>query len=608
MKTSSFLRNVEMLAVAACAAILIVSPRPAQAALVPVTTGLVLQLDASDIDADGQPDISQGVPPFINGQTIPQWRHLSGNNHATNFVNAVLPLYVTAQFHGNPVVRFDGVNDRLEFPAVTAQTIIILQRARTGTPLSSVKGLDELIGNAADQGIRRDQLTPSRGWHGLPGNVNNGDFTFPGGSQFFVDGVATDADAPDTFRTISAIRNGSTVSVTRLGSYTGNTRQYNADYAEVLVYNRALTTQERQDVETYLATKWATTIEGPPVAPLITTQPTGGTVAETVPFSFIVGTPNAAATYQWRRNGTAIPGATSASYSLNAAMASDAGTYTVVLAHPSNPALSVTSNPAILIVTPPRTEAVLVPVTTGLVLQFDASDVDADGTPDISQGVPPFSNGQTIPQWRDLSGNNNHATNFVSGVLPLYVTAQFHGNPVVRFDGVNDRLEFPSVSAQTIIILQRARSGPGLSGLDELIGNASDQGIRRDGGTGAIGWRGLPGNVNGGDFTSPGGSQFFVDGVGTDADAPDTFRTISAIRNGGTLSVARLGSYTGEARQYNGDYAEVLVYNRALTTPERQEVEAYLTDKWGTTILKVPDTLVITAVSYDANNDRLTLK
>jgi Concanavalin A-like lectin/glucanases superfamily/Immunoglobulin domain len=91
----------------------------------------------------------------------------------------------------------------------------------------------------------------------------------------------------------------------------------------------------------------------PLTPPQITTGPVGGTVAEGSDFAFSVvatGVP----TYQWRKGGNPITGATSASYSLSNVKLTDAGTYTVVLANASG---SVTSTPAILSVTPGPTYA-----------------------------------------------------------------------------------------------------------------------------------------------------------------------------------------------------------------------------------------------------------
>ncbi|OHE89066.1 MAG: hypothetical protein A3G75_16625 [Verrucomicrobia bacterium RIFCSPLOWO2_12_FULL_64_8] len=87
---------------------------------------------------------------------------------------------------------------------------------------------------------------------------------------------------------------------------------------------------------------------GGSVAPTITTQPTSQTVTAGSNASFSVaasGTP--APTYQWKKDGTDISGATSSSYSITGVQASDAGNYTVVV---TNIAGSATSNTATLTV------------------------------------------------------------------------------------------------------------------------------------------------------------------------------------------------------------------------------------------------------------------
>ncbi len=87
------------------------------------------------------------------------------------------------------------------------------------------------------------------------------------------------------------------------------------------------------------------------IAPSITSQPASQTVKAGATVTFTVtayGTP--APTYQWRRDGGAISGATGASYVINGVTADAAGTYTVVVA---NAAGSVTSVGAVLTVNVP---------------------------------------------------------------------------------------------------------------------------------------------------------------------------------------------------------------------------------------------------------------
>jgi len=100
-------------------------------------------------------------------------------------------------------------------------------------------------------------------------------------------------------------------------------------------------------------------------APSITTHPTGLTVCAGSPASFsVVATGTAPLAYQWRKNGTDIPGATSATYAIAQAAGADAGDYDVVVTNacgsaPSNVApLAVNDVPAIT--TQPMSRAVCV--------------------------------------------------------------------------------------------------------------------------------------------------------------------------------------------------------------------------------------------------------
>jgi hypothetical protein len=86
----------------------------------------------------------------------------------------------------------------------------------------------------------------------------------------------------------------------------------------------------------------------PSAGPTITTQPASQTVAAgaTVTLSVAV-LANPAPTYQWRKNGTLVPGATGSTLTIPNAQAGDAGSYTVVI---SNLAGLVTSSPAVVTV------------------------------------------------------------------------------------------------------------------------------------------------------------------------------------------------------------------------------------------------------------------
>lgn len=95
----------------------------------------------------------------------------------------------------------------------------------------------------------------------------------------------------------------------------------------------------------------------PDVAPTISNQPLSQTVTAGANVTFSVNaTGHPAPTYQWSRNGSAISGATSPTYTIASAQTSDAGNYTVTV---TNRAGSITSNTATLTVnsaTPPPTQ------------------------------------------------------------------------------------------------------------------------------------------------------------------------------------------------------------------------------------------------------------
>jgi hypothetical protein len=75
-------------------------------------------------------------------------------------------------------------------------------------------------------------------------------------------------------------------------------------------------------------------------APTITSQPAALTVNSGTRATFLVGASGTSVSYQWYRNGTAIPGATDARYTIPVATTNDAGAYTVTA---KNTAGSVTS-------------------------------------------------------------------------------------------------------------------------------------------------------------------------------------------------------------------------------------------------------------------------
>ncbi len=127
------------------------------------------------------------------------------------------------------------------------------------------------------------------------------------------------------------------------------------------------------------------TVNAATTAPTITTQPSGATVTAGASVTFtVVASGTAPLSYQWYKGGSAIGGATSATYALVTTQVSDSGSYSVAIV---NSAGSVTSNAVTLTVnaaaTAPSitTQPAGTSVTTGASVTFT---VVASGTAPLS--------------------------------------------------------------------------------------------------------------------------------------------------------------------------------------------------------------------------------
>ena len=97
---------------------------------------------------------------------------------------------------------------------------------------------------------------------------------------------------------------------------------------------------------TVIAGQYLSPYSSAAVAPSITTQPPAyHSLSAGQPFNLSVVATGTSLTYQWRKDGRSIAGATGSTYVKASVTALDAGTYTVVV---SNAVGSVTSNPALL--------------------------------------------------------------------------------------------------------------------------------------------------------------------------------------------------------------------------------------------------------------------
>src|SRR5882762_7297868 len=130
---------------------------------------------------------------------------------------------------------------------------------------------------------------------------------------------------------------------------------------------------------------------GPP--PVITVQPQSqnAPLLGIVTFS-VTATSGTTMTYQWYKNGVAIPGATSSSYTILTVLGSDAGAYTVKV---TNAGGSVMSDTAYLNIPPPPTIISQPQSQTVLVGQSASFLVTASSS--LSMSYQWYFNGASLP-------------------------------------------------------------------------------------------------------------------------------------------------------------------------------------------------------------------
>jgi hypothetical protein len=235
--------------------------------------------------------------------------------------------------------------------------------------------------------------------------------------------------------------------------------------------------------------------------------------------------------------------------------------------------------------------------TSGLLYNLDASaGVTADGSNKVSSWQSQFATTPTFTQ----------ATTAKQPTLFAGTAGTINGLPYIRFDGDisgnsggiapnADELIYATSSApRTVFIVNRLNANTGFAAIWGSEG--ADTGIRRV--SAGTSWS-HPGNAN--DFTNTG--SFFVNGDTNLAVGTNTWHIVAATTGASpTYAQTSIGDYfrsgTVTPRSFNGDIAEVVVYNRVLSAAERQAIELELGEKYG--IAVVPEPAGLTAFAAAA--------
>lgn len=228
---------------------------------------------------------------------------------------------------------------------------------------------------------------------------------------------------------------------------------------------------------------------------------------------------------------------------------------------------------------------------------------------DAANSFSRFSNGQAITQWIDRSSNRLVGTALNS---PTYQTNVLNGLPVIRFNGVNQYINFGNVlnlgtNAITLFFVAKFAINPG-----NQVGMIGKSSYRGNPGRWAMGYDTVAAGPNGigvymmiddtnqsltafahnpvfqydiycGQNNRTSANTTYLNGV---QKSQQTFSaSANNLSNTDPLYIASYPNNTGSGPQsgmfLNGDIAEVLVYFSNLSTIQRQQIEGYLARKWG---------------------------
>ena len=194
-----------------------------------------------------------------------------------------------------------------------------------------------------------------------------------------------------------------------------------------------------------------------------------------------------------------------------------------------------------------------------------------------------LSDGELVSTWTDMSGAENNATRDSGSTAsyPQYKPNQLNGKPVVRFntDG-KSWFNFNNMTDIRTVFWVLKENTPGMH---FLLGDDGAYDFHRADSPSYFLWDTVNGYVS---ANIGNGTTKLMGSVvnGTSTLLGSGYRLVSLV-TAGNVEASRISDDRGLGldRSWPGDIAEIIIYNRALTTTEENQVGYYLADKYGIT-------------------------
>jgi len=227
---------------------------------------------------------------------------------------------------------------------------------------------------------------------------------------------------------------------------------------------------------------------------------------------------------------------------------------------------------------------------SGLTLWLDASD-PASLFQNTNATTPAYQTSDYVSLWKDKSGNGNNATQATDSLRPYLVTSSQNSRNVIRFPyaawnaatGPYMNATIGSLSAYSVFIVCKFRTSEFYSMV--LTGGSSQFEVRNYSTTGYIEWN-VAGSYFLRDTVSNVGNYILIELTrsGSDYTIYKNGISVATSNNASNLNIGStiyISSRSGNSYYFDGDMAEMIIYNSAITTAQRQQVEQYLNQKWG---------------------------
>lgn len=190
------------------------------------------------------------------------------------------------------------------------------------------------------------------------------------------------------------------------------------------------------------------------------------------------------------------------------------------------------------------------------------------------------SDGDALGSWTDSSGSGHPTTQSTGSKKPIYKTSILNGLPVVRFDGLTQTMSASFTLAQPVTVVVAANYRSARNTNDTLIDGFTVNTMRL--------------------FRITTGIKMYAGAFGPEVTLdPQAWHIYSAVFNGTNSSLEADSSttFTGNAGTASPggiwlasaadvepgpvDIAELVLYNRALSSTEKSNVISYLQSKYG---------------------------